>query len=147
MNSPPQPVKASGGFNLQSNLNVHQPSQTSNVHTWDCYERFRIARYVSGGLSKGTARRFAQGEINAIQSGNHWTHGKPTPANPLYLLLQDLSPDEREQFTERAGILEYDGGMSRADAEALAIAAIISRNYPAPEPRTYRGSAAIKQIL
>lgn len=115
--------------------------------SWSDYERLLVARYVSGGMSKETARRFSCGEITAIQSGNHWTHCKPTPADPPRLIMQTLTPDEQEQFAERAGILEYDGGMNRADAEAQAITAIISRKYPAPVPRTYQGSAAIKQTV
>jgi hypothetical protein len=62
-------------------------------------------------------------------------------------MLAGLSPDEREAFTERAGILEYDAGMSRFAAEALAIAELFTRKYPAPEKPVYQGSAAIKKTL
>jgi hypothetical protein len=93
---------------------------------------------------------FAQREINAILAGNHWTHGKPTPADPQRLIFQALSPDEQEYFIERAAILEYDGWMSRADAEAHAIAEIINK-YPSPveeKPRSiYRNLDATKRIV
>lgn len=35
-----------------------------------------------------------------------------------------MTPDERVQFDERAAIVEYDGGLSRAEAERLAWAEI-----------------------
>lgn len=31
--------------------------------------------------------------------------------------LSDLSPEQREAYEERAGIMQYDGGMSKEDAE------------------------------
>lgn len=33
---------------------------------------------------------------------------------------EDLTDDQREAFEERASILEFDGGMSRAEAEKVA---------------------------
>lgn len=38
-----------------------------------------------------------------------------------------MSEDERETFEERAAFMEYDGGMSRAQAEAAARALILGR--------------------
>lgn len=38
-----------------------------------------------------------------------------------------MTEDEQEAFEERAGIAEFDGGMSREEAEALALEAIIRR--------------------
>lgn len=35
-----------------------------------------------------------------------------------------LSPDRYEHWKERAAIMEYDGGLGRAEAEALALQAI-----------------------
>jgi hypothetical protein len=58
-----------------------------------------------------------------------------------------LAPEDREHFTERAGVLEYNTGLSRADAEARALREIISRKYPAPEKPVYLGSAAIRKTL
>jgi hypothetical protein len=82
------------------NNNIHDPL------TWADYERLLTARYRAGGHTRETAPHFARGDINAILAGNHWTAGKPTPADPHLLtvaaMLAGLSPDEREAFTERA---------------------------------------------
>lgn len=40
-------------------------------------------------------------------------------------LLTHLSADQREDFEERAAIMEYDGGLSRDHAECLALLVII----------------------
>jgi hypothetical protein len=62
-------------------------------------------------------------------------------------MLAGLSPDEREQFTERAAIMEYDGGLNRSAAETRAAAELFTQKYPAPEKPVCRGSAAIKKTL
>jgi hypothetical protein len=109
------------------------------------YKNLLVLRYRNGGMPEAAALRFALGEIAAIQ--------KPTAPDPLRLILQVLTPDEQEQFSERAAIMEYDGGLSREEAEAQAATAIISRNCPAPvEPiekpqSVYQGSAAIKHAV
>jgi hypothetical protein len=36
-------------------------------------------------------------------------------------LLTRLSEDQREDFEERAGIMQYDGGLNRDHAECLAL--------------------------
>jgi hypothetical protein len=57
-----------------------------------------------------------------------------------------LTPAEyREAWQERAAILEYEGGMSRADAEEQAAAII--QNRRSPERPTLEGMDAIKAIL
>jgi hypothetical protein len=119
----------------------------NNALTWPDYEQLLIARYQAGGHTSEIALHFAQGEIRAILAGNHWTAGKPTAPDPQRLIIEALAPEDREQFTERAGILEYDTGLSRTDAEAHALQEIISRKYPAPEKPVYQGSAAIKKTL
>jgi hypothetical protein len=111
------------------------------------YERLLVARYINGGHTRETALYFAQGEISAIQAGTHWTHGKPTAPDPQRLITEALNPDDRERFTERAAIMEYDGGLSRADAKAQALREILAWKYPAPEKPACRGSAAIKKTL
>jgi hypothetical protein len=117
------------------------------------YENLLVLRYRSAGMSGASALHFAQGEITAIQEGRHWTHGKPTAPDPQRLVFQTLSDDEREQLTERAAILEHDGGLNRANAEARAITEIIKRKYPVPtaapeKPQAvYQGSAAIKHTI
>jgi hypothetical protein len=72
-----------------------------------------------------------------------------------------LSADEKEQFTERAGILEFDAHMDRAAAERRAMAEVLHRRHGAVErretrtaapeippetaPRKYEGSAALAE--
>jgi hypothetical protein len=119
----------------------------NNAPAWSDYERLFATRYHAGGHTRETAIHFAQGEIKAILDGNHWTHGEPTPADPQRLITGALTPEDREYFTERAAILEYDGGLSRAEAEARVLQEIISRKYPAPEKPVDRGSAAIRKTL
>jgi hypothetical protein len=118
-----------------------------NTFTWPDYERLLVARYVNGGYTQKTALHFAQGEINAILQGRHWTHGKPTASDPQRLIIEVLTPEERQHFTERTGILEYDAGLSRTGAEARALREIIIWKYPAPEKPVYQGSAAIRKTL
>jgi hypothetical protein len=119
----------------------------NNTFTVADYERLLVARYQAGGHTPETALHFAQGEIRAILAGNHWTRGEPTAPDPQRLIADALAPEDREQFAERAAILEYDAGLSRADAEARALREIITRKYPAPEKPVYRGSAAIRKTL
>lgn len=53
-----------------------------------------------------------------------------TPINPLVAsLVQRLSTDLREDYEERAAIMEFDGLLSRDLAEALALLDVIQR-YP-----------------
>lgn len=42
----------------------------------------------------------------------------------LQKLISNLSEDERYMFEERAGIMEYDGGLSREDAEKEAMKSV-----------------------
>ncbi len=44
-----------------------------------------------------------------------------------------LTEDEQEAYEERAAILEYDAGMTRPEAERMALEAVIRRRYP-PNP-------------
>jgi hypothetical protein len=111
------------------------------------YERLLVIQYQIGGHTKETALYFAQGEIKAILAGNHWMHGKPTIPDPRPLIVEALTLEERQHFTEQTGILKYDAGLNRADAEARALREIISRKYPVPEKPVYRGSVAIKRTL
>lgn len=46
-----------------------------------------------------------------------------------------MTEAEREAFEERAGIAEFDGGMSREEAEALALEAVMRRRGN-PQPST-----------
>lgn len=42
----------------------------------------------------------------------------------LQTILDNFSDDERFMFEERAGIMEYDGGLSREDAEKEAMKSV-----------------------
>jgi hypothetical protein len=124
-----------------------QSLQALDTLIWSDYTQFLVTRYITGGHTLETALHFAQGEIKAILAGKHWTAGKPTAPDPQRLIINALAPEDREYFTERAGILEYDAGLTRREAESRAIDEILSRKYPAPEKPVYRGSAAIKKTL
>lgn len=45
----------------------------------------------------------------------------------------NLTASEVEDFEERAAIMEYDGGLTRAEAEAEAMRLIIERRVPVDE--------------
>ncbi len=57
--------------------------------------------------------------------------------HPRYPIIADflvrLNEVQRETFEERAGILEFDAGLNRAHAEALALLEVIQRHgWPSP---------------
>jgi len=41
-----------------------------------------------------------------------------------------LTPAEREEWAERAGIIEYEAGLSRAEAERQAMAIVLGKREP-----------------
>jgi hypothetical protein len=43
-----------------------------------------------------------------------------------------VSEEQREEFEERAGILEFDAGMSREEAERVAMAMIVEKEAHEP---------------
>ena len=47
-------------------------------------------------------------------------------AMPIMAMRLDLTDDERERFEERAAIVEFDGGLTRREAERLALAGILA---------------------
>ncbi len=52
-----------------------------------------------------------------------------TPLDPLVaVMVQLLDANQREEFEERAGIVEFDGQLPRAHAECLALLAVLSRH-------------------
>jgi hypothetical protein len=54
----------------------------------------------------------------------------PIPINPLVAeMVTKLNPDLREDFEERAAIMEFDGNLQCAHAECLALLDVLSR-YP-----------------
>lgn len=51
------------------------------------------------------------------------------PLDPLVAgVIAKLSPSLREEFEERAGIIEYNGKLSRAHAECLALLDVLIRH-------------------
>jgi len=50
--------------------------------------------------------------------------------NPTTAGLSQLTPAEREAYEERAAIIEYDGGLTRAMAERLAMRQITDAQKP-----------------
>jgi len=50
--------------------------------------------------------------------------------NPTTAGLSQLTPAEREEYEERAAIIEYDGGLTRAMAERLAMRQITDAQKP-----------------
>lgn len=54
----------------------------------------------------------------------------PEPqAEIVAVLLQLLNETEREAFEERAGIIEFEAGLSRGHAECLALLEILRRHF------------------
>lgn len=56
--------------------------------------------------------------------------------------LQLLSADQREEFEERAGIIQYDSGTPRSEAEALALLCVLKRH-----PEILSGTVRAKEDL
>jgi hypothetical protein len=64
---------------------------------------------------------FATNEVFTMSSPNY-----PIPVDPdIANWVATLNDDARELFEERAAIREYDGGLSRQDAEAKARADVL----------------------
>jgi hypothetical protein len=53
----------------------------------------------------------------------------PTPHDAVVDLVNKLDADLREAWEERAGIMEFDSGLSREHAECLALLEVI-RHHP-----------------
>jgi len=54
----------------------------------------------------------------------------PEPQDEIVaVLLQLLNETEREAFEERAGITEFEAGLSRGHAECLALLEILRRHF------------------
>jgi hypothetical protein len=54
--------------------------------------------------------------------------------SPADMTPDDLSAEWRVEFEERAAILEYDGGLVREHAEAVALGEIVDRMRTAAKP-------------
>ena len=60
----------------------------------------------------------------------------PEPQDEVVaVLLQLLNETEREAFEERAGIIEFDAGLSRDHAECLALLEVIRCHFTLSTPR------------
>jgi hypothetical protein len=57
---------------------------------------------------------------------------KPAPVADSDIRVEDLDPDWRVEWEERAAIIEYDGKMPRERAEALALTGIVARMRQTP---------------
>jgi hypothetical protein len=55
-------------------------------------------------------------------------------------MIDHLEPDLREDFEERAAIMEYDGGLLRDHAECLALLNILRKNPAALLPSYIEGT-------
>ena len=57
-------------------------------------------------------------------------HNRTNPIDAIVAdIVSQLDDDLREDFEERAGIIEYDGQLQRAHAECLALLDVL-RRYP-----------------
>ena len=56
-------------------------------------------------------------------------------------MLDRLEPDLREDYEERAGVMEYDGGLPRDHAECLALLNIIRKHPAALLPSYIEGTS------
>lgn len=62
---------------------------------------------------------------------------RPIPLDPeVARAVAHLDPCQREAFEERAGILEYDAGLPRIDAERQALTDVQRRFGTPPAPPT-----------
>ena len=75
----------------------------------------RLKRKISQDVPTGGATKGTKGAFDTFVA---------TPAAPLRQIsaANDPASIDREAFEERAAIMEFDGGLSRAEAERLALA-------------------------
>ena len=74
---------------------------------------------------------------------------EPAPPDPDPEMTDEepaLSELEREAFEERAAIMEYDGGLSRAEAESRAMAEVIRFRVRRLEEAVRSGARLIYQL-
>jgi hypothetical protein len=65
----------------------------------------------------------------------------PTPLDPLVAeVVSQLDADLREDFEERAGIIEFDANLPRAHAECLALLNLLLRHPECLQALTDRQS-------
>jgi hypothetical protein len=98
-------------------------------------------RYNVASFLENLFRPPADGDSGAPMQGEPVTNRIPAPreSNPAPIAdpeirVEDLDPDWRIAWVERAAVLEYDGGHPRERAEALALKEIIGQRRRAGVP-------------
>lgn len=68
--------------------------------------------------------------------------GEPVSSLPdvIPTSSSDLSADWHFEWDERAAIMEYEGGLPRERAEALALADVLARMQGLPRPKSVEGT-------
>ena len=66
--------------------------------------------------------------IKGIVRGFEIRHFSDTLNAGIQSALASLSKKEREEYEERAAIMEYDGGLPRAEAERMALERILAKS-------------------
>ena len=111
-----------------SELSVRTVRQFGPVR---CGEKLRLA--LSDLESSGKVSVTKQGQKKIVRLiGVATPAGVATPsvasvATPSVATLDDLTEGEREDFEERAGILEFDAGFPRCEAERRSLADVLRR--------------------
>lgn len=115
-----------------SELSVRTVRQFGPVR---CGEKLRLA--LSDLESSGKVSVTKQGQKKIVRligvatpAGVATQTGVATPAGvatPSVATLDDLTEGEREDFEERAGILEFDAGFPRCEAERRSLADVLRR--------------------
>ena len=67
-----------------------------------------------------------------LQEADRCETTNPTRSSELRLGAVALMPQRLEEYQERAAIMEYDGGLTRAQAEANALRVVSSIEYEKP---------------
>lgn len=65
-----------------------------------------------------------RGRINGDRDSNHGTHALKSQLSPMSQgcpIIASLTSTQRDNFEERAAIIEYDAGVPRTIAERLAL--------------------------
>lgn len=113
-------------------LGWHQgtPDEWSDARLLACGE----VLYSTGGMVNRNGRRYCPGSAPAIEEAPEYPPPAESPEIEANAATTNVLPMDREAFEERAAIMEFDGGLPRAEAEskalALAIRAVEARATP-----------------
>ena len=83
---------------------------------------YALGSLVVGAFSRPDVHREARKPASSEEAGN--ARGREVG---MLELTRQLGGDEREAFEERAAILEFDGGVSRSEAEKVALEGVLMR--------------------